>query len=634
MRILRNCIFCLKTVFRYVPGNALASVICFFVPATFAGLQVWMIQRIVDGAYSYTRGTLQMAGGMGGVLLWGLLLLVLLLLGNSMQRVGLYQMDLVSCRLMERMTPDIAKRMTELEYASFEDPDTQNVFQKMSGSPELGIYNCCLSTLLVIQRTIVLVSSMAVVFSISPWMGLGIVIIGIPMLFLGNYAAGRNMAVTTASADTRRRMSGIKELLTDRQAIYEMKVFHAERLFVQKWNAYSGQYADIALSELKKETIADMGSRLLNLVYVLFVVCMAAAGLMGGGLTLGQFTAALTAVSGIGNSLNDCNRQVVWLLGNAMEIGYYMDFLKLETRRDLGKEDTLSHYSIAFENVSFRYPGSRRDILKNITFYVREGERIAFVGENGAGKSTIIKLLCGLYEPNTGNVTVGGVPVRELTPRLRTQVLSVVFQDFQAYQMTLRENIAFGNQKAMDDDEKLLQALRQAGGEELAGTGRRAESMEQAGTGKQTEAMERAGTGNRATGLDRHLGRLEEDGQDLSKGEWQRVAMARAFVSDARYVILDEPTASLDPVAESRMYENFAGIFRNRGTILISHRLASARMADRILVLDGGRIVQTGSHEELMGKQGLYRTMFLAQSSFYKAEAEEKEGSRAAGGLL
>ncbi len=623
MRILRNCIFCLKTVFRYVPGNALASVICFFVPATFTGLQVWLIQRIVDGALSYAQGTLQTAAGLEGLLLWGLILLLILLLGNSMQRVGLYQMDLVSWRLMERMTPDIAKRLTELEYASFEDPATQNIFQKMSGAPELGVYNCCLSTMFVIQRTIVLVSSMVVIFAISPWIGLGIVLIGIPMLFLGNYAAGRNMAVTSASADVRRRMSGIKELLTDRRAIYEMKIFNAERLFVRKWNTYSGQYADIALSELKKETAADIGSRLLNVTYLLFVVCMAAAGLMGGGLTLGQFTAALTAVSGIGASLNDCNRQVVWLLANAMEMDYYMDFLKLETRTDLGRVDTLPHYSIAFENVSFRYPGTRQDILKNVTFYVREGERIAFVGENGAGKSTIIKLLCGLYEPTTGSVTVGGVPVRELTPRLRTQVLSVVFQDFQTYQMTLRENVAFGNLKALEEDEKLLQALRQAGAEELAG-------------------------------LDCHLGRLEEEGRDLSRGEWQRVAMARAFVSDAKYVILDEPTASLDPVAESRMYENFSRIFHNRGTILISHRLASARIADRILLLDRGRIVQAGNHVDLMGKQRLYRTMFLAQSSFYGTgteairdgssgdngsifygtEAEGGECSRMAGGLL
>ena len=282
-----------------------------------------------------------------------------------------------------------------------------------------------------------------------------------------------------------------------------------------------------------------------------------------------------------------------------------MDFLKLETRGDLGETEELSYCDIAFENVSFRYPGTERDILKNVTFYIKEGEKTAFVGENGAGKSTIIKLLCGLYEPTAGNVTIGGVPVRELSPKLRTRLLSVVFQNFQSYQLTLRENVAFGNLKALGDDGKLRHALGLADAMDLADT--------------------------QEKGLDRNLGRLERDGQDLSKGQWQRVAMARAFVSDAKYVVLDEPTASLDPLAESRMYENFARIFRERGTVLISHRLASARMADRILVLDGGRIVQTGSHGELMAEDGLYRTMFLAQSSFYK---EEESGTGSEKGAL
>ena len=171
----------------------------------------------------------------------------------------------------------------------------------------------------------------------------------------------------------------------------------------------------------------------------------------------------------------------------------------------------------------------------------------------------------------------------------------MVFQDFQSYELTLRENVAFGNLAAIREDERLLGALKSADGLELA------------------EGQEK--------GLDRNLGKLEEDGQDLSKGQWQRVAMARAFVSDAKYVVLDEPTASLDPVAESHMYENFARVFHERGTVMISHRLASAKMADRIFVLDGGRIVQSGSHEELMAIQGLYATMFRAQSAFYQDAA-------------
>lgn len=585
---MKNCLFCIKTVFRYAPFNALIGIICTFLPAFFTGCQILLLQRIVDGAAAYVQG----AGGPEDVILWGILLVLVMTQGASMERIGLYQMDLVSVKLMEKMSLDTAKRLSELEYSSFEEQKTQEIFQKMSAEPERRVYNCSLSTMYVLQKTAALFFSMAVISAISPWIGLGIVLIGVPMAVLGYYTARRNAAVTEEAADTRRRMADIKEMLTNKHAMFEMKLFGAEELFTRKWKLYSDKYAAISRRENKKIMQMDLCSRFLNAVYVIFVACMAAAGFLAGSLTLGAFTAALNAMAGIGRALNDCSRHVAFLLGNARAMDFYMDFMKLKTRTDTGETDSLSYFDIAFENVSFRYPGTEREILKNVTFYVKEGERIAFVGENGAGKSTIIKLLCGLYEPTAGTVTIGGVPVRELSPALRTRMLSVVFQDFQSYQLTLRENVAFGNLARLSDDGRLLQALEFADGEGLAG-------------------LEK--------GLDRNLGKLTEDGQDLSKGEWQRVAMARAFVSDAKYVVLDEPTASLDPLAESHMYENFARIFRNRGTILISHRLASARMADRILVLDGGRIVQAGSHEELMGRQGLYRTMFLAQSSFYKS---------------
>lgn len=585
MKLLKNCGFCLKTVFRYVPSHTLAAMVCLFVPAASAGLQVLLLQRIVDNALAYAGG----AEAMEAMILWGVCLVAVLTLGTATQWVGMYQMELAGMRLMERMAPDIAKRLTELEYASFEQQDTQELFQKMSGSPETGIFNCFLSAMFVIQRTVGLVCSMAAIFTISVWMGLGIVMIGIPMMVIGYYAAGHSMTMTEEGADASRRKADLKSLLTDKHAMFEMKLFDAAALFTEKWNHYSDKYAGIAMRENRSVMKLDLCSRSLNVIYLVFVVFLAAAGLFGQSCTLGQFTAVLSGVAGIGSGLNDGSRQVVWLFSNAMGIHYYMDFLKLGTRGDLGTVEKLPHFDIAFENVSFRYPGTERDILKNVTFYVKEGERIAFVGENGAGKSTVIKLLCGLYEPTTGNVTVGGVPVREISPKLRTRLLSVVFQNFQSYQLTLRENVAFGNPDALWDDDKLLHAL------ELANAGEFVNGH-----------------------LDRNLGRLEEDGQDLSKGQWQRLAMARAFVSDAKYMVLDEPTASLDPLAESQMYENFAKIFKERGTILISHRLASARMADRILVLDGGRIVQTGSHEELMAEKGLYRTMFQAQSSYYQ----------------
>ena len=283
---------------------------------------------------------------------------------------------------------------------------------------------------------------------------------------------------------------------------------------------------------------------------------------------------------------------------------FYREFLALRERTDKRNVKSVNHGDITFENVSFTYPGTNREILKNVTFRIRAGERVAFVGENGAGKSTLVKLLCGLYEPDAGRVLIGGVNVRDLSEELRGKLLSVVFQDFQEYELTLRENVALGDISALKNDARIRQALEQAGGTELY---LREEK-----------------------GLDRNLGHLEEDGKDLSRGQWQRVTIARAFLADAAFCVLDEPTAALDPVAESRMYENFFRIFHKNGTVMISHRLASAKMADRIMVLDGGRIVQNGSHEQLMETEGLYRTMYLAQSSWYADNEEKGAGEESA----
>lgn len=600
MKTIKNGLFCLKMLFRYAPWNTFLCIVGFLVPAFFTGLQMILTQRIVDSAVAFARGTEEVQP----VIMWGVLLVIMLALWVTLQRLGVYEMAVIEVKLKEKMAPDIAKQLSDLEFSSFEEQGTQEVLQKMSNEPDKRVKECGTRIIVAIQAFFSLIFTMAVYFSISVWVGAGVVLIGIPMAFMNVYAAGRQVVVTEESADAKRRMNDLKGLLTNKHAMFEMKLFQSQELLTKKWDAYSARQADIALRESRKALLANLGGTVLSMVYLIFIVCMAAVGFLRGSLTLGQFTAAINSSGSISGKVRGLMNHGSKALAVCMEMKFFMQFMGMEKRTDIGSVDKVSHCDIAFENVSFCYPGTGREILKNVTFYVKEGERIAFVGENGAGKSTVIKLLCGLYEPTSGSVTIGGVPVRQIDHTLRTKLLSVVFQDFQAYQLTLRENVAFGNLEAISSDERLKRALRLADAQELA------------------EGQEK--------GLDRNLGKLTGDGQDLSKGQWQRVAMARAFVSDAKYVILDEPTAALDPLAESHMYENFARIFSQRGTIMISHRLASAKMADRIYVLDGGRIVQNGSHGELMGREGLYRTMFLAQSAFYQKAQSQPDGLRAA----
>jgi ABC-type multidrug transport system fused ATPase/permease subunit len=246
--------------------------------------------------------------------------------------------------------------------------------------------------------------------------------------------------------------------------------------------------------------------------------------------------------------------------------------------------------------VVFSYPKTDVKILKGVSFEINEGERAALVGENGAGKSTIVKLLCGLYKPDGGRILINGADILTMDAAALRQVFSVVFQDFCKYAFTLRENVALGDLTKLRDDKALREALK-------------------------------TGLAGGIAELDAPLGKMDDSGSDISGGQWQRVAIARACLPGSAFVILDEPTASLDPVAESDMYNSFAEVLKNRGCIMISHRLASARLADKILVLSDGVITETGRHADLSASGGLYFRMYESQSAWYAAPVSAEGGA-------
>jgi len=247
---------------------------------------------------------------------------------------------------------------------------------------------------------------------------------------------------------------------------------------------------------------------------------------------------------------------------------------------------------IRFESVTFRYPLSHTDAVVDVSFDIAPGERIALVGENGAGKTTLIKLLSRLYEPQHGRILVDGIDLREFDPAEWYRQIGVIFQHFGRYQMTARENIGFGQLEYVNDLERIRTAADKSGA---------------------TPIIERL-----PHQWENLLGKWFDDGQELSLGEWQRVALARAFIREAQILVLDEPTASLDAKQEYEIFARFQELTQGKTTILISHRFSTVRMADRILVVEHGRIVETGSHDELMALGGRYAFLFTRQAAGYR----------------
>jgi ATP-binding cassette subfamily B protein len=247
---------------------------------------------------------------------------------------------------------------------------------------------------------------------------------------------------------------------------------------------------------------------------------------------------------------------------------------------------------ISFEDVSFRYPSSKRDVLKNVNITIHPGEVIALVGENGSGKTTLIKLLCRLYDPDRGRITIDDNDIRNFRIVDLRQETGVIFQDFATYHLTARENIWFGNLDLDSDDESIINAANRSGANEV---------IEKLPDGYETI-----------------LGKWFENGEELSIGEWQKVALARAFLRDSQILVMDEPTSAMDAKTEASVFAKFRKLVKGRTAILISHRFSTVRLADNIYVLDDGRVCEGGSHDDLMQLKGKYAFMYEAQAGMYK----------------
>ncbi len=247
---------------------------------------------------------------------------------------------------------------------------------------------------------------------------------------------------------------------------------------------------------------------------------------------------------------------------------------------------------IVFDNVSFQYSDSARQALKNINLTVKPGETIALVGENGSGKTTLIKLLCRLYDPTSGKITIDGVDLRLFKIADLRHQISVIFQDYAKYHFTAEENIRLGDINIPQKDQKIIAAARRSGADDVIS--------------KLPEKYETI------------LGKLFDRGEELSIGQWQKVALARAFLRDSQVIVLDEPTSAMDPKAEYEVFKKFRELIKDQAAILITHRLATVRMADRIYVMDRGCIVESGTHEELIQRQGTYAYLFETQARNYR----------------
>lgn len=393
-------------------------------------------------------------------------------------------------------------------------------------------------------------------------------------------------------APIRREYEYYEKAICDREYFKETRILGAFSYFIELYKDAMKLLSQKIWSAEKKNGVLELGMKSITLFGYLGVLCLLFYSLFKRNITIGAFSAVFTSIS---TMISMMNTIVSLKIGRiTRNIGMVRNFIAFFNMSERGGKDININGddSIYLKNVVFSYPSAKSIAIKGVNLEIKPKETIAIVGENGAGKSTLVRLITGLYLPTEGQVLFGDVDTRNISPRSLYKNTTGVFQNYQRYKMKLKENVMISNGKLKSEEQLEL-------------------AMDKADLSVESS--------NFPKGYDTMLSR-EFDGVDLSGGQWQRVAIARGFYKSHNMIVLDEPTAAIDPIEETKLYERFTDISKDKTAIIVTHRLGSVKIADRIIVMDKGDIAEVGTHEELMAMKGKYAEMYEAQAKWYVRE--------------
>jgi ATP-binding cassette, subfamily B, bacterial len=587
-----------ETESRYVVGILLLRVARALVPLAV----LWIGKLIVDEVVQAIAVV-----GAGGPIPWlrlGELLaleLGIALVGEGLARVSALLESLLGDLFANRTSVELMRHSATLDLEQFENAEIYDKLERARRQTvgRIGLFTLLLAT---IQDLITLVTLAVALAVYVPWLLVLLVVAVLPSLLGETHFASLGYSLLYSWTPERRQLDYLRYIAASDISAKELKLFGLSDFLVGRYDRLSREFyeANKALA-VRRSLVSSLLAAVGTLGYYGAYAAIIYLTVTGYRSPAGLFTiGVLTFLAGSFRSSRDLIQRVLLSLSQIFEQSLYLDdlftFLAIEPRirpvEGARLVPTPIREGFRFERVGFRYPGAEQWAVRGLDFTLTPGERIALVGENGAGKTTLVKLLARLYDPSEGRILLDGVDLREYDLFSLRRNVGVIFQDFVRYDFLLRENIAVGNIGRLEDQP----GIEVAAGRSLADT-----------------VAKRL-----AAGYAQMLGRRFEGGVDLSGGEWQKVALARAYMRDAQLLILDEPTAALDARAEYEVFLRFSELTKGRMAVLISHRFSTVRMADRILVLRGGELVEQGTHEELLVVGGLYSELFQLQAAGYR----------------
>jgi ATP-binding cassette subfamily B protein len=589
---LKNVPPIFRMVWEAAPGVVGASLAIRLTAALLPVAMLMVTRRIIDAIYVVTSHQAKLPGGFWGLvaLEFGLACLVIIL-----ARL----VDFCDTSLNERYTRHVNIRIMRhaatLDLCSYEDPQFYDRLERarVQGADRVGMIQ---ESGVLVQQAISTISLAAGICVISPWILVALIICVVPQFLAETKFAFLGYSLSVQQTPARRELDYLRILGTSKESAKELKLFGLGQFF-------AGRYQSIS-DEVHRQNVELAGRKLIlgSLLALLGTVGYYGTYAYGiyltviGTLTLGTLTFLAGAIAGASTNIQAVFSTFSHIADHALFLTDLIEFFSVRPRI-FSKADSLPgprpiREGFEFRNVSFSYPRKSKPVLENVNFRLEPGERIALVGANGHGKTTIVKLMTRLYDVTSGQILLDGIDLREYNIEDLWKNIGVIFQDFVRYDMTVADNIATGLIEERTNEFRIRAAAFK--------------SLAETVVHKFPHSYEQM------------LGCRFEGGVDLSGGEWQKIALARAYLRDAQLLILDEPTAALDARAEHEVFQRFADLTKGKMSVLISHRFSTVRMMDRILVVENGTIAEQGAHNQLLRSGGCYAEMFELQAAHYR----------------
>lgn len=592
MRWIKMWFTLLKQVVRVSPVIFAAIALIHILLAVLPVLEIYLISQVINAVTEALEQQLEVQRALFLVGIQLALILIRMVL-NTVKKILEQKLDI---KVVYTFNLSIIEKLNAMSYLFFEQPHNYDNLQRALRNLEVFGVNVVFHMLSIAQNSIKLAGLMYLLYNFHSSLPILLLLLIIPLLIIQRIEGKSQYSLFMNQTASSRKASYIGSLLQSKEAAKEMRLFNSKDFFIARWKRIYFKNANERFRvDMKNATNRLYTESFVSIFCFGILSIFIWVGAQSKKVKIGDYVALFQAIQETQFSIKDISQSLGQIYRDSLFIQELVSFMDEPATEYVGTQafpDTLRQ-GIKVQDLCFQYPTQPHQVLKKISFTIRAGETIAIVGENGSGKSTLVKCLLGLYPPTSGSIEYDGIPLSSFNRESFRERVTAVFQDYMKYEITVDENIRLHDENG---DQWIHDRLRKA--KAVAGIDSFVEQLPQKG--------------------ETQLGTRFSGGVELSQGQWQKVAITRAMYRDFEVIFLDEPTAAVDPITESKIFEDLMQLTKGKTAVFISHRLGSCRHADRIFVMENGELTEQGSHEELTHSAGKYADMFERQAQWYR----------------